>query len=72
MAFGGLLVEIDTIGFERIGLVLLLAGIAGLAFAVLLVLLDAAGGPGVRQAGTLGDAMRDVIDRIIAGHVLLL
>src|SRR5438552_17538162 len=72
MALGGFLVEIDAIGFQRIGFVLLLAGLARVAIAILLVLFDTAGGTRVGKAGALGDAVRDVVDRVIARHILLL
>ncbi len=63
----GLLVEIDAIGLERIALLLRLVATFGVGF-----FLDAAHGPRFRQARPLGDAMADVIDRVIARHVLLL
>ena len=70
----GLLVEIDAIGVERALLLLAVAAaLARLARLVLLALfLGAAHRLGVGHAGTLGDAVADVIDRVVAGHVLLL
>ena len=63
----GLLVEVDAIGVERVVAALLVALLAALAF--LLGALDAAG---LGAARRLGDAVRDVVDRVEAGHVLLL
>ena len=63
----GLLVEIDAIGLERIALFLRLVTAFGVGF-----LFDATHGPRFRQARPLGDAMADVIDRVVARHVLLL
>ena len=66
-------VEIDAIGLERAFLLAALAVAALAAFAALAVVLDAARAPaGVRKARTLGDAMADEIDGVIARHVLLL
>ena len=65
-----LLVEVDAIGFERIALLLRLASPPLAASASLLV--DAAHRPRFRQARPLGDAVADVVDRVVAGHVLLL
>src|SRR5256885_1345648 len=48
---------------------LLLGVVAGLAIGILV---DAAHRLRLREPGPLGDAVADVIDRIIAGHVLLL
>ncbi len=61
----GLLVEVDAIGVERV-MAALLALLAALLF---FSALDAAR---LGAAGRLGDAMRDVVDRVEAGHVLLL
>ncbi len=75
-ALGRLLVEIDAIGIERVGIALLLRSlalvIAAATAALLLVLVDAAHRPRVGQPGALGDAVRNVVDRVVAGHVLLL
>ena len=63
-----LLVEVDAVGLERIGAALLL-----------LAALDRRRAPRRRRArarlghaGPLGDAVADVVDRVEAGHVLLL
>ena len=64
----GLLVEVDAIGLERVGL--LLAGLAILDRRRVVV--DAAHRARVGHAGALGDAVADVVDRVVAGHVLLL
>ena len=77
LALGGFLVEVDAIGFERIGIALLLGAAIGTfalaaASAGLLVLVDAAHGPGFRQPCPLGNAVGNVVHRVIAGHVLLL
>src|SRR5207248_10027486 len=60
-----LLVEVDAIGVERV-VAALLAFLTAFFF---LGYLDAAR---LRPTGSLGDTMRDVIDRVEAGHVLLL
>ena len=67
LALAGLLVEVDAIGVERVALLLLL--VAG--FGVVL-LVGAAHRAGFRHARPLGDAVADIIDRVVAGHVLLL
>ena len=61
----GLLVEVDAIGVERVvrPLLPLLAA---------LLLLGALHPAGLGAAGRLGDAVRDVVDRVEPGHVLLL
>ena len=66
-----LLVEVDAIGFERVALLLRLAvaAIAALGVAVLVVAAHAAR---FRKARPLGDTVADVVDRVVAGHVLLL
>ena len=61
----GLFVQIDAIGVERVMAALLRLFAA-------FVLLRALGPAGFRAAGRLGDAMRDIVDRIEPGHVLLL
>ena len=77
LALGGFLVEVDAIGFKRIGIALLLgAAIGAFAFAAagagLLVLVNAAHGTGFIHPCPLGNAVGNVIHRVIAGHVLLL
>ena len=63
-----LLIEIDAIDLERIGAaLLLLAALDGRR-----VLVDAAHGARLGHAGPLGDAVADIVDRVEAGHVLLL
>ena len=60
-----LLVEIDAVGIERVVAALLPLFASLLLFGAL----DAAR---LRAAGCLGDAVRDVVDRVEPGHVLLL
>ena len=63
----GLLVEIDAIGFERVALLLRLVAALGVG-----LFLHAAHRARFRQARPLGDAVADIIDRVVARHVLLL
>ncbi len=63
-----LLIEVDAIGFERIGLLLVLFA----PFDGRRIVVDTAHGARLRHAGTLGDAVADVVDRVVAGHLLLL
>ena len=76
LAGARLLVQVDAIGRQRVLLLLLLAALLGrLAIAVaaaLLLLLDAARAAALGSAGALGDAVRDVVDRVVAGHLLFL
>ena len=67
LAVLGLLVEIDAIGVERVALLLGLVAALGVG-----LLLDAAHRTRLREARPLGDAVADVIDRVVARHVLLL
>ena len=67
LAVARLLVEIDAIGLERLALLLGILVTLGLGF-----LVDAADRPRLRNPGPLGDAVADVIDRVVTGHVLLL
>ena len=67
LALPRLLVEVDAIGVERVAL--LLGLVAGLGVGVLV---GAAHRARLRHAGPLGDAVADVVDRVVAGHVLLL
>ena len=71
-----LLVEVDAIGRERVLLLLLAAGLLGLrrrlSVAAALLFLGAARRARLAGAGALGDAMRDVVDRVVAGHLLFL
>ncbi len=67
LAVLGLLVEIDAIGLERVALLLGLVAAFGVG-----LFLDAAHRARFRQTGPLGDAVADVIDRVVTGHVLLL
>ncbi len=62
-----LLVEIDAIGLERVGL--LLAVVADLGVGLLV---DAARGLALGHARALGDAVADVVHGVVARHVLLL
>jgi hypothetical protein len=66
-ALARLFVEINAIGIERIALLLRL--IAGFGVGVLV---GAAHRPRFRHARPLGDAVADIIDRVVTGHVLLL
>ncbi|MNQ90045.1 hypothetical protein D3C85_1053720 [compost metagenome] len=61
----GLLVQVDAIGFQRLSARLHGGGVLG-------VLGRALGRAGLAGARALGDAVRDEVDRVIAGHVLLL
>ena len=65
LAAFGLLVQIDAIGVECVMAALL-------ALLAALLLLGALHAPGLGAARRLGDAVRDVIDRIEPSHVLLL
>ena len=67
LAVPRLLVEVDAIGLKRVAL--LLCVVPGLRVGVLI---DAAYGARLGHAGALGDAVADVVDRVVAGHVLLL
>src|SRR5581483_5672438 len=60
----GLLVQVDAISIERVALLLRVVASLGLRF-----LFDAAHRARLRKPRTLGDAMADVIDRVVAGHV---
>ena len=68
LAVLGFLVEVDAIGFERV------IGVLALAFALVgrRLVVDAARGPGLGQARAFGNAMGNVVDRVVAGHFLLL
>ena len=61
----GLLIEVDTIGAER--LFALSDDVLRRRF-----LVGAVNRPVLRLAGNLGDTVRDVVDRVVTGHVLLL
>jgi hypothetical protein len=67
LALARLLVEVDAIGLERVAL--LLGVVAGLGVGVLV---DAAHRLALGEPCPLGDAVADVVDRVVAGHVLLL
>jgi hypothetical protein len=67
LALARLLVEIDAIGFERVALLLRLVAALGVG-----VLVGAAHRARFRHARPLGDAVADVIHRVVARHVLLL
>ena len=66
LALAGLLVEVDAVGFQRLA--------AGLDRGLLVVALGvgALGRPRLRGARLLGDAVGDEVDRVVAGHLLLL
>ncbi len=67
LALTRLLVEIDAVIVESIALLFrLLAGF------LLGLLVDPAGRPGFGQSRTLGDAVADIVDGVIPGHLLLL
>ena len=75
LALASLLVEVDAIEIERIALALLLGAALIIVLRIgstLLVLVDAPHRTGFRQTSPLGDAVGNVVHRIIAGHVLLL
>ena len=61
------LVEVDAVGLERLPLLLGIFVALGLGFFI-----DASNRARFGNAGPLGDAVADVVDRVIAGHVLLL
>jgi len=67
LAFPRLLVEVDAIGVERIALLLRLVAVLGIG-----ILVGAAHRTRFRHARPLGDAVADVVDRIVARHVLFL
>ena len=71
-----LLVEVDAIGVERVALLLLRASSRLARRRRTDARSDSSsaprGGATVRQARALGDAVADVVDRVVAGHVLLL
>ncbi len=67
LAVTRLLVEVDAIGIERLPLLLGVIAALGIGFFI-----DTTHRPRLGHAGTLGDAMADVVHRVIAGHVLLL
>ena len=67
LALTRLAVEIDAISLERVAL--LLGLVAGLGVGLVL---GAAHRTQLRHARPLGDAVADVVDRVVAGHVLLL
>ncbi len=67
LALARLLVEVDAIGLERVALFLGIVAALAVGF-----LVDAAHGPRFRQSGALGNAVADVVDRIVPRHVLLL
>ena len=67
LAVLGLFVEVDAIGFERVAL--LLRFITGFGLSLLL---NTARRARFRMARPLGDAVANVVDRVLARHVLLL
>ena len=67
LALARLLVEVDAIGVERVALLLRLVAALGVV-----LLVGAAHRARLRHARPLGDAVADVIDRVVARHVLLL
>ncbi len=69
-ALAGLLVEVDAVFLQR-GLLGILAALAGLGLGFRRRF-DAFDRPGLAVGRILGDAVADVIDRVVARHVLLL
>ena len=67
LAVTRLLVEVDAIGIERLALLLGVLGTLGLG-----LLVDAAHRPRLGDARPLGNAVADVVDGVVARHVLLL
>ena len=67
LAVARLLVEVDAVGLERLALLLGILVALGLGF-----LVDAAHRARFRHPGPLGDAVADVVHRVVARHVLLL
>ena len=67
LAVARLLVEVDAVSLERLALLLGILVALGLGF-----LVDAAHRARLGNAGPLGNAVADVIDRVVTGHVLLL
>ena len=67
LAVARLLVEVDAVGIERLALFLGILVALGLGLFV-----DAAHRTRFGDPGPLGDAVADVVDRVVAGHVLLL
>ena len=68
-----LVVEIDAIGGQCILLLLLLlAALLGLAAGMALLFLGAARRAHLGGAGALGDAVRDIVDGVVARHLLFL
>ena len=67
LAFTRLLVEVDAVGVE--GVAFLLRLVAGLGVGVLV---GAARRARFRHARPLSDTVTDIVDRVVAGHVLLL
>src|SRR6185436_8244669 len=65
LAFSGFSVQVDAIGFQRIGIALLLAAAIGaLAFAAgtgLLFLVNATHGTGLTHPGPLGNAVGNIV-----------
>src|SRR5690606_5679245 len=68
-AFLGLLVEVDAVSLQRIALLLGLVAAAALGVGLLV---GSAHRARLGQARALGDAVADVIDGVVARHVLLL
>ena len=67
LALAGLLVEVDAVGLERLA-----AGLDGSLLLVGLARIGSLGLFGLGRAGLLGDAVGDVVDRVVPRHVLLL
>ena len=67
LAVARLLVEVDAVGIERLALFLGILVAFGFG-----LLVDTAHRARFRHPGPLGDTVADVVDRVVAGHVLLL
>ncbi len=67
LAVARLLVEVDTIGLQRLTLLLGVLAALGLG-----LLIDTAHRARFGDAGPLGDAVADVVDGVVTRHVLLL
>jgi hypothetical protein len=71
LALAGLLVEVDAVGVQGFAL-LLLPGLVLTRGPLVRLLLRPARGPRFTEPGPLRDAVADVVDGVVAGHLLLL
>src|SRR6185437_13909198 len=67
LAVARLLVQVHSVGFERLALLLGILVALGLG-----LFIDAAHRARFRHPGALGNAVADIIHRVVAGHVLFL